>query len=97
MATEDEPSTFTEAEKSKAWRRAMLDEISSIKENETWHLVDLPLGHRPIGLKWIFKLKRDEHGAIVKHKARLVAKGYAQRYGIDYDEVFAPVTRLESV
>nr|CAD40418.3 OSJNBa0065J03.14 [Oryza sativa Japonica Group] len=53
--------------------------------------------HRPIGLKWVFKLKKDETGAIVKHKARLVAKGYVQRQGIDFDEVFAPVARMESV
>ena len=50
-----------------------------------------------IGLKWVFKVKRDEHGAVSKHKARLVVKGYAQRHGIDYDEVFAPVARLDSV
>ncbi|KAF0933840.1 hypothetical protein E2562_019294 [Oryza meyeriana var. granulata] len=59
--------------------------------------VDLPPGHRPIGLKWVFKLKRDEQGAIVKHKARIVAKGYIQQQGIDYDEVFAPVAQMESV
>ncbi|KAF0928878.1 hypothetical protein E2562_010736 [Oryza meyeriana var. granulata] len=59
--------------------------------------VDLPPGHRPIGLKWVFKLKRDEQGAVVKHKARIVAKGYIQQQGIGYDEVFAPITRMESV
>jgi hypothetical protein len=74
----------------------MLDEMASIEDNDTWSLVDLPSGHRPIGLKWVFKVKRDERGAIIKHKARLVAKGYVQRYGVDYDEVFAPVARLES-
>ncbi|KAF0904830.1 hypothetical protein E2562_037605 [Oryza meyeriana var. granulata] len=68
-----------------------------MKENKTWVLVDLPPGHRPIGLKWVFKLKRDEQGAIVKHKAHIVAKGYIQQQGIDYDEVFAPVARMESV
>ena len=59
--------------------------------------MDLPAGHRPIGLKWVYKLKRDTDGIILKHKARLVAKGYVQRPGIDFDEVFAPVTRLDSV
>ncbi|WVZ58547.1 hypothetical protein U9M48_008813 [Paspalum notatum var. saurae] len=52
---------------------------------------------RAIGLKWVFKVKKDEHGAVVRHKARLVVKGYAQRHGIDYDEVFAPVARMEAV
>ena len=72
-------------------------EMGSIEENKTWCLVDLPPGHKPIGLKWVFKVKRDEHGAIVKHKARLVAKGYVQQPGIDFEEVFAPVARLESM
>jgi hypothetical protein len=75
----------------------MHDEMDSITENGTWELAALPAGHRPIGLKWIFKEKRDENGAVLKHKARLVAKGFVQRHGVDYDEVYAPVARLESV
>jgi hypothetical protein len=59
--------------------------------------VDLPAGQKPIGLKWVYKLKKDSSGAIVKHKARHVAKGYVQREGIDFDEVFTPVARLDSV
>ena len=54
-------------------------------------------GHRAIGLKWVFKLKRNEEGEVVKHKAHLVAKGYVQKQGVDFEEVFAPVARLESV
>ena len=69
----------------------------AITDNATWELVELPTGHRAIGLKWVYKVKRDEHGNIVRHKARLVAKGYVQRAGVDYDEVFAPVARMESV
>jgi hypothetical protein len=72
-------------------------EMDSIEENGTWSLIDLPPGHKPIGVKWVFKVKRDEHGAVSKHKARLVVKGYAQRHGIDYDDVFAPVAQLDSV
>ncbi|KAF0912085.1 hypothetical protein E2562_012984, partial [Oryza meyeriana var. granulata] len=63
----------------------------------TWDLVDPPPSQCPIGLKWVYKVKRDERGAIVKHKARLVAKGYVQKAGIDFEEVFAPVARMESV
>lgn len=93
----EEPTSFTEAEQEECWRAAMKEELRSIEDNATWKAVDLPPGHRAIGLKWVFKTKRDEHGNIVKHKARLVAKGYVQKHGIDFDEVFAPVARLESV
>jgi hypothetical protein len=78
-------------------RRAMLEEMKAIEDNGTWYLADLLLGRRAIGLKWVFKVNRDEYNAIVRHKARLVVKGYAQRRGIDYDEVFAPVAWLDSV
>ncbi|KAL8148001.1 hypothetical protein AgCh_005364 [Apium graveolens] len=60
-------------------------------------LTKLPEGHKVIGLKWIYKLKRDADGKIIKHKARLVAKGYVQEKGVDFDEIFALVTRLETV
>lgn len=75
----------------------MMEEMKSIEDNQTWTLVDLPPGRKAIGLKWVYKVKRDEQGAVSKHKARLVVKGYAQQHGIDYDEVFAPVARLDSV
>uniref|UniRef100_A0ACD5UNA0 Uncharacterized protein n=2 Tax=Avena sativa TaxID=4498 RepID=A0ACD5UNA0_AVESA len=92
-----EPATLAEAEGDVAWRQAMCDELASIEENWSWTLTDLPPGKRPIGVKWVYKLKRDAAGNILKHKARLVAKGYVQRPGIDFDEVFAPVARLDSV
>lgn len=72
----EEPASFKEAEQHQSWRRAMMDEMDSITDNKTWVLVDPPPSHRPIGLKWVYKVKRDERGAIVKYKARLVAKGY---------------------
>jgi hypothetical protein len=97
VVSSDELTSFAEAEHSPSWRKAMMEEMDSIEENGTWSLVDLPPGRKPIGVKWVFKVKRDEHGAVSKHKARLVVKGYAQRHGIDYDEVFAPVARLDSV
>jgi hypothetical protein len=62
-----------------------------------WELVKLPVGHKPIGLKWVFKLKRNVEGEVVNHKARLVAKGFVQKQGIDFEEVFAPVARLDTV
>lgn len=68
-----------------------------IVNNDTWEMVDLPSGHKPIGLKWVYKLEKDTGGRVVKHKARLVSKGYVQRQGVDFEEVFAPVARLETV
>lgn len=93
----EEPGYFDEAKESKYWMQACEDEINSIKKNLTWNLVDLPQGVKPIGLKWVFKLKRNSDGSINKHKARLVAKGYVQKHGIDFDEVFAPVARIETI
>ena len=75
----------------------MLTEMQSIEANRTWEICDLPRNQKAIGLKWVFKVKKDPEGNIVKHKARLVAKGYAQRQGVDFDEVFAPVARIETV
>ncbi|GJR38864.1 putative ribonuclease H-like domain-containing protein [Tanacetum coccineum] len=64
---------------------------------EVWVLCDLPEGKRVIGTKWVFRNKRDERGTIIKNKARLVAQGYRQEEGVDYDEVFAPVARIEAI
>jgi hypothetical protein len=75
----------------------MKAEIDAVEKNHTWELADLPRGHRAITLKWVFKLKRDEVSAIIKHKAYLVARGFLQREGIDFDDAFAPVARMESV
>ena len=75
----------------------MNEEIHAINKNNTWELTTLPEDHQAIGVKWIFKTKRNAKGEVEKYKARLVAKGYKQQYGIDYEEVFAPVTRLEIV
>ncbi|KAF0916813.1 hypothetical protein E2562_014577 [Oryza meyeriana var. granulata] len=96
LATE-EPTSFDEAATDPAWHAAMEAEMAAIEDNDTWEAVDLPAGHRPIGLKWVFKLKKDAQGSVIRHKARLVAKGYVQLAGVDFDEVFAPVARLDSV
>jgi len=77
----DEPASVEEALEEKCWRDAMNAELQSISDNNTWRLTELPKGQRAIGLKWVFKVKKDAAGNIVKHKARLVAKGYAQNKG----------------
>jgi hypothetical protein len=92
-----EPQSFAEAEKDAAWCAVMKAEMDAVEKNHTWELADLPRGHRTITLKWVFKLKRDVVGAIIKHKARLVARGFLQREGIDFDDAFAPVARMESM
>jgi hypothetical protein len=89
--------TFEEAVRSSKWREAMKMEIKAIKENETLELATLPEGAKRIGVKWIFKTKLNEKGEVDKFKARLVAKGYSQEHGIDYDEVFAPVVRWDTI
>lgn len=69
LASAGEPCSFFEAERDKAWRAAMREEIDAVERNKTWELVNLPHGHCPIGLKWVFKLKKNEAGAVIKHKA----------------------------
>ena len=93
----EEPWDFKAAMEEKVWRDACEEEIKSIVKNKTWVLVDLPSDAKPIGLKWIFKIKRTAEGSINKYKSRLVAKGYIQRNGIDFEKVFAPVARIETV
>nr|GEU99414.1 ribonuclease H-like domain, reverse transcriptase, RNA-dependent DNA polymerase [Tanacetum cinerariifolium] len=79
------------------WIEAMKVELDSINRNNTWELTTQPKGHKAIGLKWVFKTKKDANENIIKHKARLVAKGYIQEHGIDFEEVFAPVARMETI
>lgn len=97
LLADSENITFEEAVRDKKWQAAMDEEITAIERNETWELVELPRGHQPIGVKWVYKKKMNAQGEIERYKARLVAKGYRQNAGIDYDEVFAPVARMETI
>nr|GFA59612.1 copia protein [Tanacetum cinerariifolium] len=75
----------------------MQEELLQFKIQNVWTLVDCPKGVRPIGTKWVLKNKKDEREIVIRNKARLVAQGYTQEEGIDYDEVFAPVARIEAI
>jgi hypothetical protein len=94
------PTSFTDAMNrpdSKLWWEALCTEIKAVIQNNTWNLVNLPPGKRAIPLKWVFKIKRDANGNFEKYKARIVVKGYSQVAGLDFNETFAPVVRIESV
>jgi transposase InsO family protein len=92
-----EPDNFEEAMKEKCWKKAMEEEIEVIEKNNTWELVERPSEKDVIGVKWVYKVKHNSDGSFKRNKARLVVKGYAQQPGIDYDETFAPVARLDTI
>ncbi|GKB97176.1 retrovirus-related pol polyprotein from transposon TNT 1-94 [Tanacetum coccineum] len=95
--SKEESKKVYEALKHPGWVNAMQDELNQFSRNKVWTLVPAPYGKTIIGSKWGFKNKRDETGIVIKNKARLVAQGYNQQEGIDYDETFAPVARLEAI
>lgn len=98
--SETDPTTYIKAMKQKdkqLWKDACGAEVSSLKENKVYSIVDRPQNKTVIPSKWIFKRKRDVSGKVVKHKARVVAKGFMQEAGINYFETFAPTVRQESI
>ncbi|GKA86744.1 retrovirus-related pol polyprotein from transposon TNT 1-94 [Tanacetum coccineum] len=92
-----EPKNIKEAMADSAWIEAMQEELHQFDRLQVWELVDKPFGKTVIKLKWLWKNKKDEDQTVIRNKARLVAKGYAQEEGIDFEESFAPVARLEAV
>nr|GEW26828.1 retrotransposon protein, putative, unclassified [Tanacetum cinerariifolium] len=92
-----EPKNIKEAMADSAWIEAIQEELHQFDRLQVWELVDKPFGKSIIKLKWLWKNKKDEDQTVIRHKARLVAKRYAQEEGIDFEESFAPVARLETV
>ena len=88
---------INDALRNKEWNEAADLEYDSLMSSGTWELVDLPTRQKPIDCKWIFKVKKGSDGSVQRYKARLVAKGFAQKYGVDYDETFAPVVCYSSI
>ena len=91
-----EPLTYrqaVESPNSMQWKQAMKREMSSLKDNNTWDLMDLSRGQKVLKGKWVFKIKQDTHGAIMKYKAWWVVKGFKQQFGIDYNQTYAAVIK----
>jgi hypothetical protein len=91
-----EPFKVEEALQDPDWVLAMQEELNNFKINEVWSVVPRPK-QNVVGTKWVFRNKQDEHGVVTRNKARLVTKGYAQVTGLDFEETFSPVARLESI
>ncbi|KAI3733481.1 hypothetical protein L6452_12924 [Arctium lappa] len=92
-----EPKKTDDALRDPNWVSAMQEELTEFSRNKVWNLIPRPSDKTVIGTKWVFRNKLDEHGTVTRNKARLVAQGYRQEEGIDYDETFAPVARLEAI
>ena len=92
-----EPKDIGHALSDSNWVNAMHEELENFERNQVWELVEPPPNCKPIGTKWVWKNKEGENGEVVRNKARLVAQGFSQKEGIDYEETFAPVARLEAI
>ena len=92
-----EPIKYQEALRDNYWVEAMQDELLQFKRQQVWELCPLPKDKYAIGTRWVFRNKKDERGIVTKNKARLVVQGFSQEEGIDYEETFAPVARIEAI
>nr|GFC59174.1 putative ribonuclease H-like domain-containing protein [Tanacetum cinerariifolium] len=95
--SQEEPKRVHQALKDPSWIEAMQEELLQFKMQKVWILVDLPYEKRAIGTKWVYRNKKDERGIVVMNKERLVAQGHTHEEGIDYEEVFSPVARIEAI
>ncbi|XP_052627806.1 uncharacterized protein LOC128134289 [Lactuca sativa] len=93
----NEPKTIHSAIKDPDWVKAMQEELAEFERNDVWNLVPTPPDVTVIGSRWVYRNKTDDQGIICRNKARLVVKGYSQQEGIDYDETYAPVARIEAI
>nr|GFC08327.1 putative ribonuclease H-like domain-containing protein [Tanacetum cinerariifolium] len=94
---QEEPKRVHQALKDPSWIEAMQEVLLQFKMQKVWILVDLPYGNKAVGTKWVYRNKKDERGIVIRNKSRFVAQGHTQVEGIDYEEVFAPVARIEAI
>ena len=97
LSTDHEPTSFKEAASRDEWNEAMQKEYDALIKNDTWKMVDPPLGTKPIGYKWVYKNKYKADGSLDKHKARLVAKCFAQKEAVNYEETFSPIAKWATI
>jgi hypothetical protein len=97
LATLHKPHSYCEANADPFWQKAMSDELDALSKTHKWDLIDLPPRKFTVGCKWVYKIKTRADGFVERYMVRLVAKGFAQEYGVDYEETFAPVARLTSI
>ena len=96
----DEPESYKAAhasEQQEQWQRAMQEEMDSLQHNHTYDLVARPKGRKVLRNKWVYKVKAEEKSSQPRYKARLVVKGFAQKKGVDFDEIFSPVVKMTSI
>lgn len=100
LLEDGEPSTFQEVvscSNDSLWMATMQEEMEALHKNKTWDLVVIPEVQKAIGNKWVYKIKCDANDQVERYHARLVVKGYAQKEGIDFNEIFSPVVRLTTI
>ncbi|KAL5798657.1 hypothetical protein ACOSQ2_003477 [Xanthoceras sorbifolium] len=91
------PVNIQEAMSIPEWKNAVMEELGALQKNKTWDIIELPKGKKAVGCKWVFTVKHKADGSVERYKARLVAKGFTQTYGIDYEDTFAPVAKLNTI
>jgi hypothetical protein len=97
LVQSSDPQSYGEAAGNPFWESSMQEEYNSLLENQTWDLVPLPSGRKLVRCRWVYRTKSVVDGHISRYKARLVSKGFQQVHGIDYDETFTPVVKMDSI